>query len=302
MKMIYYHIVLLIVLSYGCGASQGSEVNPGFFKSDYEHPYLMNSPDHTMNLDRQLIEISGLTYSAMSHNLLAVNDEKALIFKLDPMTGHILDKIDFGKADDYEGIANKDNLIYVVESNGNVKVVNENTGAKVTEYDDILSRDQDVEGIVYDVSRDRILLAAKGDSRIDDNVKEEKALYAMNPSNGKIHEQPAILINIKDEVKKMETRYINSNVLVNLSVASRLRKFAPSGIAIHPNTGHIYIVSAQGRTLSVLDPQGTLLAVIFLNNSLHRQPEGIAFDKEGNLYVSNEGKAGRGVIHRYSPI
>ena len=37
-----------------------------------------------------------------------------------------------------------------------------------------------------------------------------------------------------------------------------------------------------------------------LDKKLHAQPEGITFDEEGNLYISNEGKNGIAMLYKYS--
>jgi len=65
-------------------------------------------------------------------------------------------------------------------------------------------------------------------------------------------------------------------------------KFQPSAIAIHPFTGNIYLLSNIGRILVVYSGDGELLDVVYLSKDIFSQPEGMCFDKEGDLYISNE--------------
>ena len=72
-------------------------------------------------------------------------------------------------------------------------------------------------------------------------------------------------------------------------------EFAPSGIAVHPKTQNIYVLSSQGKTLVVLHSDGQIAHIEKLEKEIHPQPEGICFDQEGNLFISNEGKEEDGV-------
>ena len=76
--------------------------------------------------------------------------------------------------------------------------------------------------------------------------------------------------------------------------------FSPSAIAIHPITNQIYITSSVGKLLLITNESGKVLHIENLKKSIHPQPEGLCFDQDGNLYLSNEGKDGRpGVIYKF---
>lgn len=284
---------------YGCGLSSQNDVNPGFFEAKYTVPYQLNTPTQIMKMDKQLVEISGLAYSNSKNKLYAINDEDALIFVIDPLSGSILKKYDFGKSDDYEGVAIYDNTIYVSESNGNIKLINETDGKKYDEYDDRLSRKNNVEGLCYNSVNKKLLMAAKGNSEIDGNDKNFKSIFEMNLSDGQISKTPYIQHDLQEAIKNLEPKYISENKIINLSFSSRINKYGPSGVAVHPISKDIYILSAQGKMLVISSQEGKINAVIFLKNSLHVQPEGITFSSDGSLYISNEGKSGKGLIYRY---
>jgi DNA-binding beta-propeller fold protein YncE len=74
------------------------------------------------------------------------------------------------------------------------------------------------------------------------------------------------------------------------------KKFAPSGIAIHPATKDIYVISSAGKQLLILSAAGKIKSSHKLNSKHFTQPEGISFSANGDLYISNEGKGGNGNI------
>ena len=68
--------------------------------------------------------------------------------------------------------------------------------------------------------------------------------------------------------------------------------FHPSALAVHPISNDIYIMSSKGKTMIVLNNRGEIISFEKLKKKIHPQPEGIAFDKNGTMYISNEGKKG----------
>jgi uncharacterized protein YjiK len=79
------------------------------------------------------------------------------------------------------------------------------------------------------------------------------------------------------------------------------KEFRPSGIAIHPLTGDMYIIASQGKKLLVLAEDGHKKAIIDLDPSLYTQPEGICFTHQGELFISSEGNGKSGYILQFSP-
>jgi hypothetical protein len=74
-------------------------------------------------------------------------------------------------------------------------------------------------------------------------------------------------------------------------------KLKPSALAQHPITHQWYILSSVNKMLVVTDDRWKPVSVYPLNPVLFTQPEGIAFDKKGNLYISNEkGSGANGTI------
>ncbi len=74
------------------------------------------------------------------------------------------------------------------------------------------------------------------------------------------------------------------------SFTGKVKKgFRPSALAKNPVTGDWFIVSSINKLLVITDSNWKIKEVSTLNSNVFNQPEGIAFDESGNLYISNEG-------------
>ena len=94
----------------------------------------------------------------------------------------------------------------------------------------------------------------------------------------------------------LECGYCEINPVLRKITDKKNTSFQPSGIAIHPITNHIYMIATAGKLLVVLSPEGEILGVEELDKDELKQPEGITFDQQGNMYISNEARGGKGNI------
>jgi DNA-binding beta-propeller fold protein YncE len=108
----------------------------------------------------------------------------------------------------------------------------------------------------------------------------------------------------RDKKNKLTiTRHFKVDVsMLKLTSINRKVKFHPSCLARHPLTREWYIISSVNKILLVLDDQWKVKASYPLNPSLFKQPEGLAFDRKGNMYISNEGGQGNAnvLLFRYN--
>jgi uncharacterized protein YjiK len=72
--------------------------------------------------------------------------------------------------------------------------------------------------------------------------------------------------------------------------------FQPSGVAVHPISGNMYVLGSVGKMLIVYSRVGEFLAMVELNPKTYAQPEGICFFPNGTLFISNEGKGNKANI------
>ncbi|MBX2817692.1 MAG: SdiA-regulated domain-containing protein [Saprospiraceae bacterium] len=267
-------------------ATEKSKALEGIKINDTEYAYEVNSPERTITLGTKLAEISGLTMALDGIGLLAVQDEKGHVYQVDPLTGNIVADTKFGGSDDYEGLELFNGEMFVVNSKGNLDVwkLGQSTDEKRT-ANTFLNSDYDVEGLGALPSKNILLVACKSaKSKKDRNRK----IFALDPESLKLDSIPFIAIDYK-EVSRQLGRPEVSPI------------FSPSGIAVHPVSGHIYVISSPAKAMIVYSEEGKLLDVVELSSSIHPQPEGITFNPDGILYISNEAHGGFAKIHIFPP-
>jgi uncharacterized protein YjiK len=74
----------------------------------------------------------------------------------------------------------------------------------------------------------------------------------------------------------------------------------PSGAAIHPITGEMYILASANNLLLITTTDGTIKEIYPLSKKKFKQPEGICFSPEGDMFISNEARGGRANIMHLS--
>ena len=239
------------------------------------------SPDiiieKTWELPLALEEISGFAFPT-SGKMAAIQDEKGVIFIYDLQGEEIEQEIPFSGAGDYEGLTVHGSTAYAVESAGKIfEIRNFMTQPEIREFQTFLAAKNNVEGLAYHPVWKNLLLALKGK---DPGSKDYKGVYAFDLQEEKLLREPVFRLDFTQ------------------SLLARLRKeekeevddvFFPSEIAIHPETGEIYLLEAEKPRLLIFTSEGRPLEVHWLDPLYFPQPEGMNFDSSGVLYISNEG-------------
>ncbi|MCO6486832.1 MAG: SdiA-regulated domain-containing protein [Phaeodactylibacter sp.] len=269
-------------------------VNPDKYLFRYE----LREAGSALKLSRELREVSALGLSADGAHLLAVNDEQGKVFFLDKQRGRILEELPFGPPGDYEGVEMVNHNIYIARSDGVIYEVEysgkPNPVAKP--HHTALNAEYDVEGLAYDPVNRRLLLACKGIAGQGPEFEDKRAVYAFSLDSMRLSDAPVYLLS--EDMPVAEEAIWEAwwpDVLAG--------QFAPSGIAVHPITGHIYILSSRGkaRAVLVMSAAGELLCIRELDKNPFNQPEGICFEPDGTMYISTEakGKRGSGRVFRF---
>ncbi len=224
------------------------------------------------DLPDDLKEVSGIAYLDKDR-FACVQDELGTIFIFNTGSKKIEKQIPFAGAGDYEGITVNNNMAYVVRADGRLYEVNIDEGIKsVKEYPTQFTIEQNVEGLCFDKSNNRLLLAIKGD---EPGNKDYKGIYAFDLSSKKLSAIPVFRINLKD------------NIFANAK-SKKDKAIMPSEVALHPVTGDLYIADGRTAKLLIMDTSGRMKALYNLGKKFS-QPEGIAFSPQGDLFISNEG-------------
>jgi uncharacterized protein YjiK len=278
---------MILFISGFTACSQDNKTNRLFENPNYKFPYQFTEPDKSWKLPLSLVEISGLSFID-DHRLACIQDENGIIYIFNLKSGEVETEVNFGENGDYEDIVIVDSDAWVLKSNGTLfKVTDYLIKAEpvIKKYTTALSGKNNAEGLAYDPVNKNLLIACKEDPYMDEKEGSGvKAIYSFNPEKKQLDTEPVLLINL-DTVN-----YYKGDAT-----------FKPSGIAIHPITGEIYILGSVGKLLLVLSRKGEMLAMIKLSSHIFRQPEGICFSPDGILYISNEGAGKEGTILEFEP-
>lgn len=252
-------------------------------------PYNMEEPSVIINLvSEELKEISGLSPTDEPGIYCAIADERGEIFFVDGNGGGtILRRVLFREKGDFEGVEKVKKCLYAVKSDGDVyEITHWKSGQpKYTVYKTPLHKSDDVEGLGYDARRNALLLACKGDP----DSSYRRSVYAFDLRSKQLSQAPVFTIDP-----------LEVNRQIPYSDADKPHFFSPSGVAVHPITGDVYVISSALKRMVVLDyTTGAMRFAVRLDKKLLPQPEGISFDPEGNLYLSSEGKKGEGLLLRF---
>jgi uncharacterized protein YjiK len=264
----------LCLLTISCAQSQKNDKNEDSYKSpkgyDLNHPTEYKMPD-------ALLEISGVTFSeGNSQTFYAIQDEEGKLFYA-KLGDKRLSHTKFGKHGDYEDVAICGNLVIVLKSNGKLYTfplseIKETELANVQEITNLLPGGE-YESMYADEKAKKLYVLCKNCD--DEKTTKSSTGYIFDiEDNGTI--QPAG--NFKIEVA--EIKKITGDKKIN---------FRPSAVAKNLLTNQWYIVSSVNGLLVVTDASFKVMAAYPLDHKLFIQPEGLAFDNQGNLYISNEG-------------
>ena len=253
-------------------------------------PYDLQNPSLTITFDNEdLKEISALSPSDEKGSFLAISDERGEFFFIDANNnGAIIRRVLFREKGDFEGAEMVENTLWALKSDGKLfEVSNWKSGMLyVEEFATPLKKEDDVEGLGYDASRHTLLLACKGDP----DSAYLRLIYGFDLNTKKMQDKPLYAIDPKAV-----------NLLVPYIESEKQDFFSPSGVAKHPLTGDIYVISTALKRLVVLDKDsGKIRFATRLDKKIMPQPEGIAFDTAGNLYISSEGKRDNGQMLKFN--
>ncbi len=233
-------------------------------------------------------EVSGLALHDDGRMFLH-HDERAVVAVLDTATGRLTSSYQVGAAPilgDFEGIAIAGPSLFLVTSDGVLHQVaiprpGQPSGAlPVTVTPTGVGRFCEVEGLAYD-ARDRVLLLACKTPRAKE-LGRDVAVYRWS----------------------IERRALATpdRVVIPRSALARSRKaadFHPSSIEVNPRTGGWVLISSADRAVAAIDRDGRVVMTAPLGGR-HPQPEGLAIDRRGRAFVSDEGAKGSGSISVYA--
>lgn len=293
---LFFPVLLLALLMFACSGKEAQEKQAGMVRVFQN--YTLDSPEQVYVLPDELEEISALAVIS-PELLLASQDEKGILYFFNTNSETVEKKQEWGKKGDYEGAAVAGQTAYITDSKGTVyQIRNYNSGKpEVEEFKNEALEGCDVEGLTFLEQENALLIACK-----EGSGKEDRKIYRFSLDSMALQPDPYRSLSLKE----IEDHLLSTG-LDKLSV--NMRKFLdpegesgilfPSGIAIHPKTKDLYVLSAKSLLLVVYAADGKLKDVAELNNTIFRQPEAIAFTPNGDLYVGNEAKGEKATILKF---
>jgi len=239
-------------------------------------PYDLENPVK-YNMPQNLFEISGIVFhNGDPKQVFAIQDEDGDLFYLG-----LNDKeskfIKFGGKGDYEDLTIIKNQVIILKSNGELHIF-PLSGIDKPEVNDVvkvkdLVPKAEYEGLAADEKAGKVYILTKG-SKADDKNKAT-SIYAFD-------------FGSDNSLKPSGEFNLPFSEIEELSGEKKV-KFKPSALAKNPATGEWYILSSVNKMLVVTDADFKIKSTYSLKGGNFNQPEGIAFDKDNNLYISNEG-------------
>lgn len=262
---------------------------------------VVDSTKQVIEVPKKLREISGISF--VNDSLVAaVEDENGILYFFDLIKEKIVRKFTFAEEGDYEDLARNGDNMYVVRANGTIyEIANfANEHPQVTYYETPLKSKHDIEGLAYDKENNRLLLAVK-EKNLDKNDKEEefKCIYQFTLADKKFHEEPAMRIFLKDieeQFKGDELMEASKHFLKAAGNDNLNEVIKPSSLTYNPKNGKLYVLSSINKFILILNADGTFSSVKRFTGKEFIQPEGIAFNSKGELFISNEGRNKKGNI------
>jgi uncharacterized protein YjiK len=257
-------------------------------------PYDLAHPDRRFRLPEELKEVSALT-DISATTVACLQDEAGTIYWLDHLSGAITMRIPFAGPGDYEGLTRIGQELYALRSDGLVHRL-KRQGDRLVQLDTFRVRvpNHNLESLGHDPEQQVLLIAAKDILKGDKASRDRRFIYGWDLRQGKQMEQPVLTLSVNEVLAEARRMGV---VLPQVEKHGRVRpdfKLRPSSVAVHPQDGNYWILSAKDHALLVVDRSGKLQALVFLDPVLFPKAEGITFMENGDLLVSSEGAEGGG--------
>lgn len=285
-------LILSVLSMYFYNTYQGEYDNSVYQFESNNRFYDLSNPSQRWDLPGDLEEISGLSFYK-KNKLACVQDEDGIFYIYDLKKKEISREESFGEKGDYEGVEVIGDTAFILKSNGHVYYfhIKSHEIGEVSKVKTDLSSKNDTEGLGFFDEPDELLIACKeapGTKKV--KIEKSRSIYRIKKSDKNFKKNPKYIIDSKSYNKMLEKKGLNKKLH---------KPFKPSGVAVHPITNYVYVIGTVGKMMIILTPDGEIDNLVPLDPALFRQPEGICFSPDGDLYISSEGRGKKGYILKF---
>lgn len=272
-KKIYFLLFSFIATLVSCNNSKqpDSVSNPPGYDFSKPEKYIMPNV---------LLEVSGIAFrNGNPDTLYAQQDEEGKVYAL--MPGQKKNReTRFSKRGDYEDITFANGYVFLLRSDGTIfsfpeSELQSDQANNVQEWKELLPNGE-FEGMYGDTARRLLYVLCK-------QCNQNKGTNLVSGYTLRWSTDSTL---VRDSSFSINTDFIFETPGKK---KGKKQRFEPAALARHPKTGDWFILSAVNKLLVIANAQWTVQGVYPLDAGRFRQPEGIAFDNNGNLFISNEG-------------
>jgi SdiA-regulated len=272
--------LIFILFFYNC-CKQRAKIE-GDVNYDLTKPEILKMPS-------ALNEISGITFNkGRPDTMYAEQDEEGRLYYF-PTVSLDVKHQKFGKKGDYEDIAICNGTVIMLRSDGvlfsfPLNITAEEEISNVQETAGLLP-DGEYEGIYADDAASQLYVLCKQCAADNETKSISGYILQMKPGNG-MELKSNFQVNTKDIATKLNEKKI---------------AFRPSALTKNIRDNQWYLLSSVNKLLVITNDKWGIEKVYPLDPALFNQPEGIAFDKDNNLYISNErGSTGNATVLKFN--
>lgn len=281
------HFILIYFLFSISGCNQKNPHTENIEKKEkvlFLNRWDMTRAERLESLPSTLSEISGL--SLASNGLLAaIEDENGSIYFLDS-TFQVIRKHTFASQGDYEAIACSMDECLVAKSNEKVFRVGLEDGSATEKIPFTIKGACEIESL--EILNDSLITCCKSG--------QKGTFYSVNPSG---ESQKLFKLSKKDI-----TEFLKSNKPRLLERIAKTKNWVnPSDLTISESNQQLLVINSVSRLLIAINLSDYQISdIVLLDQTVFRQPEGIAIDQNGNLIIASEGAGASAVIARFATI
>jgi uncharacterized protein YjiK len=264
-------IFFLRIVQLGCAPRQEFKSPDG---------YDLTAPEKTL-MKESLLEISGIAFrDHRADTVFSINDEEGRLYVL-TLGSKDMKHIRFARDGDYEDVAIDRHRVHILRSDGTLFTMS---------WDSVMADE------IVSSSSHKLLPKGEYEGLCLNEVEHNLYVLCKNCSHGKDKLSGYVIDAHTDSLVLSGT----FNIVVDTKQNGK-KSLQPSALAINPVTREWFILSSVHKTLWVTDSLRNVKGSYALDPKIFIQPEGIAFDKDQNLYISNEGnEIHNGTILKFS--